>query len=53
MYNRKSPSDETAVEINCCGACDCASCRCVCPKNGWCRCQATKRHTDANCTEVQ
>ena len=50
MYNRKSPSDETAVEINCCGACDCATC--PCPKNGRC-CQATNRYIDANCTEVQ
>ena len=25
MYNRKNAADETAVEITCCGACDCAS----------------------------
>ncbi len=48
MYN----SDKTAVEITCCGACDCATRPFVCLKNG-CRCQATKCHIDANCTEVQ
>ena len=48
MYN----SDKTAVEITCCGACDCATYPFICLKNG-CRCQATNRHTDANCTEAQ
>ena len=38
MYN----SDKTAVEITCCGACDCATYPFICLKNG-CRCQATKR----------
>jgi hypothetical protein len=45
-------SDKTTVEITCCAACDCATHPFVCLKNGCC-CQATKRHTDANCTEVQ
>ena len=52
MYNRKNASDETALEITCCGACDCTTSPCTCLKNGCC-CQATNRHTDANWTEVQ
>jgi len=52
MYNRRHASDGAAVEIICCTARGPASCPCLCPKNG-CRCQATDRHTDANCTEVQ
>ena len=45
-------TDKTAVEITCCGACDGATCPFICAKNGS-RCQATKCHSDANCTEVQ
>jgi hypothetical protein len=52
VYYRKNASGDAAVEITCRGACDCATCPCVCPKNG-CRCQATCRHNDASCTEVQ
>ena len=52
MYNRRNASDEAAVEITCCGARDCATYPCVCSKNGR-RCQATSRHNDASCTEVQ